>query len=63
MTAGFGPLPVAESRPNPGASRILGPRWIHLPTLTIGLLGVQVAWSVQAAYGARSVLNPTHARH
>ena len=34
-----------------GVSRILGPRWAHLPTLTIGLLGVQIFWSVEMSYG------------
>jgi solute carrier family 45 protein 1/2/4 len=34
-----------------GVSRILGPRWTHLPTLTIGLLGVQIFWSVEMSYG------------
>ncbi|KAF9441266.1 hypothetical protein P691DRAFT_779866 [Macrolepiota fuliginosa MF-IS2] len=33
-----------------GASRIIGPQWLHLPTLTIGLLGVQIIWSVEMSY-------------
>jgi len=34
-----------------GVARILGPRWAHLPTVTIGLLGVQIFWSVEMSYG------------
>jgi solute carrier family 45, member 1/2/4 len=34
-----------------GISRILGPKWIHLPTITVGLLGVQILWSVEMSYG------------
>ena len=34
-----------------GVARILGPRWAHLPTMTIGLLGVQIFWSVEMSYG------------
>lgn len=34
-----------------GASRILGPTWLNLPALTIGLLGVQIFWSVEMSYG------------
>ena len=35
-----------------GVARILGPRWAQFPTITIGLLGVQIFWSVEASYGA-----------
>lgn len=35
-----------------GASRIIGPKWSHLLTSTIGLLGVQIFWSVEMSYGA-----------
>jgi solute carrier family 45, member 1/2/4 len=34
-----------------GTSRILGPTWLNLPALTIGLLGVQIFWSVEMSYG------------
>jgi len=34
-----------------GVAMIRGPRWAHLPTVTIGLLGVQIFWSVEMSYG------------
>ncbi|KAJ7165691.1 major facilitator superfamily domain-containing protein [Mycena crocata] len=52
------PLPLAESRDNhTGTSRILGPRWAQLPSLTIGSLGVQVLWSVQMSYASPYLLS------
>ena len=55
---GFAALPIAEdggehdnSSHLTGVSKILGPRWFQLPALTIGLLGVQVLWSVEMSYG------------
>ena len=59
MTGGFSALPVAEDgggQHGPrlaGVSRILGPKILQLPVLTVGLLGVQVLWSVEMSYGAR----------
>ncbi|KAF7335162.1 hypothetical protein MSAN_02349300 [Mycena sanguinolenta] len=54
MPAGFGALPLAESDmlrgSTVGSARILGPRWAHLPTLTVGLLGAQILWSVEMSY-------------
>ncbi|KAL5498014.1 hypothetical protein ACEPAH_2945 [Sanghuangporus vaninii] len=49
---GFSALAVADDREEDevrwsGVSRILGPRWLQLPVLTVGLLGVQVLWSVE----------------
>jgi hypothetical protein len=54
---GFAALPLASeegdvsSRKFKGVARIMGPHWMHLPTLTVGLLGVQVFWSVEMSYG------------
>ncbi|KIP03126.1 hypothetical protein PHLGIDRAFT_111240 [Phlebiopsis gigantea 11061_1 CR5-6] len=54
---GFSALPIAEGEhPDDtvqliGTSKILGPRWLQLPVLTVGLLGVQVLWSVEMSYG------------
>ncbi|KAJ7468281.1 major facilitator superfamily domain-containing protein [Mycena galericulata] len=60
MTGGFS-LPLAESHTRHdsklGASRIRGPRWAHLPTLTIGLLGVQILWSVEISYASPYLLS------
>ncbi|KAL5514844.1 hypothetical protein ACEPAG_2160 [Sanghuangporus baumii] len=49
---GFSALAVADDGEQgevrwSGVSRILGPRWLQLPVLTVGLLGVQVLWSVE----------------
>ena len=59
MTGGFSALPVTEGGGAhddgshfAGVSRILGPKWAQLPALTVGLLGVQVLWSVEMSYGA-----------
>lgn len=34
-----------------GRARVRGPRWAQLPLLTIGMLGLQIVWSVEMAYG------------
>ncbi|KLO12527.1 MFS general substrate transporter [Schizopora paradoxa] len=53
---GFSGLPIAEAEENDvqlsGVSKILGPRWVQLPVLTIGMLGVQMMWSVEMAYSS-----------
>jgi solute carrier family 45 protein 1/2/4 len=56
---GFALLPTAPEEGSEqrdqhfkGVSRILGPKWARLPTITVGLLGVQMFWSVEASYGA-----------
>lgn len=57
---GFASLPVAESGPSnvhlSGTSKILGPVWLHMPALTVGLLGVQVLWSVEMSYASPYLL-------
>ena len=61
MTGGFSALPLAEDggdHDGPhlvGVSKILGPKLLQLPVLTVGLLGVQVLWSVEMSYGAQSM--------
>ena len=55
MTGASG-LPVGEDVDDgekewSGVPRIVTPRWARLPALTIGLLGVQVLWSVEMSYG------------
>ena len=59
MTGGFSALPVAEDGGVQndgvhlaGTSKILGPKFLQLPVLSVGLLGVQVLWSVEMSYGA-----------
>ncbi|KAJ7190222.1 MFS general substrate transporter [Mycena pura] len=61
MTGGFGPSLGHSTFVDPsqwaGEARVLGPKWTHLPTLTIGLLGVQVFWSVEMAYASPYLLS------
>ncbi|KAF5384381.1 hypothetical protein D9615_003131 [Tricholomella constricta] len=57
---GFAPLSVdASSRAQKfsGKAYIVGPKWTHLPTLTIGLLGVQIFWSVEMGYASPYLLS------
>ncbi|KAL1743634.1 major facilitator superfamily domain-containing protein [Schizophyllum fasciatum] len=62
---GFSALPVAEeggedyedSTRWSGAPRILGPAWAQLPILTVGLLGVQLFWSVEMSYASPYLLS------
>lgn len=55
---GFSSIPLAEEggERREGAhlarvAKILRPRWAQLPAIAIGLLGVQVFWSVEMSYG------------
>lgn len=70
---GFAALPLAEhggggggsSAHSPhlvGVAKVLGPRWLQLPALTLGLLGVQVFWSIEMSYGACPLLSPSPSR-
>ncbi|TBU52093.1 MFS general substrate transporter [Dichomitus squalens] len=60
---GFSALPLAEQDAQhhdahlAGVSKILGPRWAQLPAVTVGLLGVQVFWSVEMSYGTPYLLS------
>ncbi|PIL29401.1 transporter [Ganoderma sinense ZZ0214-1] len=60
---GFSTIPLAEQGGHhhgprlAGVSKILGPRWAQLPAITIGLLGVQVFWSVEMSYGTPYLLS------
>ncbi|KAG1752015.1 major facilitator superfamily domain-containing protein [Suillus lakei] len=59
---GFSALPFAEDSLNDesrwiGRARILGPPLTRLPTLTVGLLGVQVLWSVEMSYASPYLLS------
>ena len=54
---GFNALPVADEAASDhsaqwaGVAKILGPPWARFPVITIGLVGVQVMWSIEMAYG------------
>ncbi|KAF6760581.1 sucrose transporter [Ephemerocybe angulata] len=59
---GFAALPLAQeegnsSRKFKGVARIVGPRWANLPTITVGLLGVQIFWSVEMSYASPYLLS------
>ena len=60
MTGGFAALPIEDDREEEvrwsGISRIVGPRWVQLPVLTVGLLSVQVLWSVEMSQGKSAAL-------
>jgi hypothetical protein len=34
-----------------GISIVSGPRWLKMPILTTGMLGLQIIWSVEMSYG------------
>ena len=63
---GFSALPLAEDGGEhddshlAGEAKILGPKWLQLPALTVGLLGVQVLWSVEMSYGTWCTPIPPH---
>ena len=54
---GFAAVPFADEAQDDhdrrwaGVGRVVGPTWTHLPSLTVGLLGVQMLWSVEMSYG------------
>ncbi|KAJ8595741.1 MFS general substrate transporter [Rhizopogon salebrosus TDB-379] len=57
---GFSVLPFAEHSHESrwiGRAKILGPPLTRLPTLTVGLLGVQVLWSVEMSYASPYLLS------
>ena len=58
---GFASLPLAESGPPAahlaGVSKIRGPTWLRMPALTVGMLGVQVLWSVEMSYASPYLLS------
>ncbi|KAJ1300914.1 hypothetical protein OPQ81_003339 [Rhizoctonia solani] len=62
MTGSFG-LPTGDSSGEPkgsvwaGRARVRGPRWVQLPFLTIGMLGLQIVWSVEMAYASPYLLS------
>lgn len=61
---GFAALPTSEAGGEGdsqsqlvGVARILGPKWVQSPVLTVGLLGVQVLWSVEMSYASPYLLS------
>ena len=37
-----------------GEPKVLGPSWLRMPLLTVGMLGLQIIWSVEMSYGTLS---------
>ncbi|KAF8839456.1 MFS general substrate transporter [Paxillus ammoniavirescens] len=58
---GFSAIPLAEEGGHlgrwGGVSQIVGPSWARLPSLTLGLFGVQVLWSVEMSYASPYLLS------
>ena len=44
-------------------TQILGPKWIKLPALTVGFIGLQALWSVEMSYGVPPGEVEFHAMH
>lgn len=57
---GFAAVPLADEAQDDrgrrwaGVARVVGPAWTRLPSLTVGLFGVQMLWSVEMSYGSVS---------
>ncbi|KIJ37094.1 hypothetical protein M422DRAFT_69504 [Sphaerobolus stellatus SS14] len=55
---GFSALPIGgdeEALRNmqwSGESKVLGPRWLRMPLLTVGMMGLQIIWSVEMSYAS-----------
>ncbi|KAG9313671.1 hypothetical protein JVU11DRAFT_6016 [Chiua virens] len=60
---GFSAVPIGDesedvhNRRWAGSARVIGPRWAQLPSLTVGLLGVQMLWSVEMSYASPYLLS------
>ncbi|KAG6864294.1 hypothetical protein C0991_010765 [Blastosporella zonata] len=57
---GFTPLPLdgpSSTQKFAGKAFIVGPKWTHLPVITVGLLGVQIFWSVEMGYASPYLLS------
>ncbi|KAG8908297.1 hypothetical protein FRB99_007831 [Tulasnella sp. 403] len=58
--AGFSALPGSSSSSSgatwTGVARVKGPRWARMPLLTIGMLGLQIVWSVEMGYASPYLL-------
>ncbi|KIK91394.1 hypothetical protein PAXRUDRAFT_34952 [Paxillus rubicundulus Ve08.2h10] len=58
---GFSAIPLAEEGEHLGSwggvPHIVGPSWVRLPSLTMGLFGVQVLWSVEMSYASPYLLS------
>jgi solute carrier family 45, member 1/2/4 len=57
---GFSALPTADEAASEGSAqwagvaKVRGPPWARFPAITVGLVGVQVMWSIEMAYGEQS---------
>ena len=55
--ASFGPDPQCSAQKFRGTAHVFGPKWTHLPTLTVGMLGVSIFWSVEMGYASPYLLS------
>ncbi|KAG8942104.1 hypothetical protein FRC04_003859 [Tulasnella sp. 424] len=59
--AGFSGLPSSSSSSSnatwSGVARVKGPKWARMPLLTIGMLGLQIVWSVEMGYASPYLLS------
>ncbi|KAH9990214.1 MFS general substrate transporter [Russula compacta] len=55
---GSNALPIADEAAEEGSAqwvgvaKVLGPPWAHFPIVTVGILGVQMMWSIELAYAS-----------
>ncbi|KAG8986953.1 hypothetical protein FRB94_003800 [Tulasnella sp. JGI-2019a] len=58
---GFSALPASSASSAGGSwsgvARVKGPRWARMPLLTIGMLGLQIVWSVEMGYAPPYLLS------
>ncbi|KAF8552273.1 MFS general substrate transporter [Imleria badia] len=60
---GFAALPLADEAQDDrgrrwaGVAHVVGPAWTRLPSLTVGLFGVQMLWSVEMSYASPYLLS------
>jgi solute carrier family 45, member 1/2/4 len=57
LAASFGTASQRSAQKFQGKPRIFGPRLTHLPTLTVGMLGVSMFWSVEMGYASPYLLS------
>lgn len=59
--AGFSGLPSSSSSSSnatwSGVARVKGPKWARMPLLTVGMLGLQIVWSVEMGYASPYLLS------
>jgi solute carrier family 45, member 1/2/4 len=57
FAASFGPDSQRSAQKFRGRPHVFGPKLTHLPTLTIGMLGMSMFWSVEMSYASPYLLS------